>query len=187
VDELRTLKMVLAWFLAWREESFQRVRESRPAAGIRLLHSKFLTREASDDFISMLTGMIGITMTYATRDRETNHLTYFIPRSFSQDSVENQFARYRLGLAHMRFTSVALATMHRRLGVESVISAVGHKAMEARNAGADSEEIESILGIDQEIAAIHEHVKKCRALFSKPRVVIAEDGTPSIQVEYYGR
>ena len=90
----------------------------------------------------------------------------------------------RLGLAHMRFTSVALAFMHRTLAVESVISAVGHKA---RNAGADSEEIESILGIDQEIAAIHEHVKKCRALFSKPRVVIAEDGTPSIQVEYYGR
>jgi len=127
-------------------------------------------------------------MTYATRCETTNHLTHLMPRIISQDPVENQFAKYRLGLGHMRFTTASLSHMHQRLGTAGLISAVGHKAQDKRNAGAASEEMESlcdgIIAIESTIAAFHERRISYKALFAKPTVTIAADGTVGISFGY---
>ena len=117
LDDLETLENVLAWFRAWRKDCFDKVREFNSSAGVKELHSQFLTSEASEDFEGMLSGVIAVTKTYATRDAESDALTYFNPRTFSQDRVEQYFAILRLSARHMRYTATALHAIHSKVAV----------------------------------------------------------------------
>lgn len=102
-DNLQFLRNFLQWFLNWKVECIAfkaKTLPHNPTAYQSL--TGFFTYEASEDCITMLTGIIQMTEYYCSKKNRDDTATYFLPRRISQDLVENGFSRIRLSVGHGR-------------------------------------------------------------------------------------
>lgn len=100
---LRYLKDFHEWFSEWKIESINRRLTTLPNNPTTYQSmTGFFTGEASEDCLSMIEGIIGLTEFYCRRGIEINRPVYFLPRRISQDLVENGFSRIRLAIGHGR-------------------------------------------------------------------------------------
>ena len=100
---LEYLKEFHKWFSEWKIESINRKLATLPMNPITYQSMTcFFTGEASEDCLSMINGIIGLTEYYCRAGIEINKPVYFLPRRISQDLVENGFSRIRLAIGHGR-------------------------------------------------------------------------------------
>jgi hypothetical protein len=66
----------------------------------------FFTAEASEDCLSMIQGLIQFTEFYCEKQLSIGSQAYFVLHRFSQDLLENYFAKVRLGAKHGRLDHI---------------------------------------------------------------------------------
>jgi hypothetical protein len=96
------------WFSDWREESHARAARTtyvEPGKQLTMTQKNkfFFTEEASDDFIRMLTVFPQFVAEYGGVGRDGKQ-RYLICRRFSQDSLENRFAKIKELAGHSKLT-----------------------------------------------------------------------------------
>lgn len=107
VHNLIFLKEFYCWFKGWKIEAVDRRRKLLPT-----VHSAydamtgFFTAEATEDCLSMIQGLIQLTEYYCDKQIFLGRQVYFILHRFSQDLLENYFAKVRLGARHGRLDHI---------------------------------------------------------------------------------
>lgn len=92
---LEYLKDFHKWFSAWKIESISRRLATLPVDPTTYQSMTcFFTGEASDDCLSVIDGIIGLTEYYCRKGIEIKKAIYFLPRRISQDLVENIFLEF---------------------------------------------------------------------------------------------
>ena len=100
---LEYLKDFHKWFSEWKDGSIKRRLATLPNNSTAYQSMTcFFTGEASEDCMSMIEGIIGLTEYYCRKGIETEKPVYFLPRRISQDLFENGFSRIRLAIGHGR-------------------------------------------------------------------------------------
>jgi hypothetical protein len=181
VEDLECLEGTLDWFLREKDDALKRAVTHNGGREVGQVehHSWFLTKEASDDFEDMLRGIIAVTKVYATRDEGTNQLTFFNPRTFSQDTVENSFGALRLGAKHMRLTPRVVHEVSIRMNLSSLHDTTNHRVLKKRNI-ADStfsaEDAAVELNIGDALVEMKKKAKAHHAKFREPTFSLDDDG-----------
>ena len=76
---------------------------------------------ATEDYLSMVQGIIHTTKYYCSLKTSQNRTMYFIPRRISQDRVKNGFARIRLRIKHCRLDYVTTSSSCTKLSVSKEV------------------------------------------------------------------
>ena len=180
VEDLAYLEGTLDWFLKEKEDALKRAKAVYGREVNQVEHHLcFLTKEASDDFEDMLRGIIAVTKVYATRDEETGQLTFFNPRTFSQDTIENSFGALRLGARHMRLTPRVVHEVSIRMNVNSLHDVTNHRVLRKRNVAESTFSAEDAaveLKIGEELVSMKKACAESHAKFRKPTFSLNEDG-----------
>ena len=180
VEDLAYLEGTLDWFLKEKEDALKRA-EAEYGREVNQVehHLCSLTKEASDDFEDMLRGIIAVTKVYATRDEETGQLTFFNPRTFSQDTIENSFGALRLGARHMRLTPRVVHEVSIRMNVNSLHDVTNHRVLRKRNVAESTYSAEDAaveLMIGEELVSMKKACAESHAKFRKPTFSLNEEG-----------
>jgi hypothetical protein len=116
---LQYLKDFHEWFSEWKTESLSRRLSDKSLPDNPTAYQSmqcFFTGEASEDCLTMIEGIVGLTEYYCRKGIENNHFVFFLPRRISQDLVENGFSRIRLAIGHGRLdhrtTSAAITKVN---------------------------------------------------------------------------
>lgn len=97
------LESFLVWFKAWKEESIAYRALTLPVNPTSYQSmTGFFTSEATEDCITMVSGIIQLTKYYCSISKQSGKFMFFLPRRISQDLVENHFSRVKLAIGHMR-------------------------------------------------------------------------------------
>ena len=139
---LEYLKEFHKWFSEWKIESINRKLATLPMNPTTYQSMTcFFTGEASEDCLSMINGIIGLTENYCRTGIEINKPVYFLPRRISQDLVENGFSRIRLAIGHGRLdhrtTSSAITKVNTGKEIKSC-----ERSNKKRNASGESITVE---------------------------------------------
>ncbi len=129
------LKKFLVWFLSWKEEciDFRALSlPSNPTAYQSM--TGFFTNEASEDCITMVSGIIQLTEYYSTRRNDPSKPFFLLPRRISSDLQENHFSKVRLALQHGRMDHKGSFAACAKVNQSKEIKAQG-RSMKKRNAG----------------------------------------------------
>ena len=188
---LEYLKDFHKWFSEWKDESIIRrlaTLPNNPTAYQSM--TCFFTGEASEDCMSMIEGIIGLTEYYCRKGIETKKPVYFLPRRISQDLVENGFSRIRLAIGHGRLdhrtTSSAITKVNTGKEMKSC-----ERLNKKRNASGESVRVEVQEDTDElctEYAAkrLFDALKARSLIFDEklPFIWKKENGIELIQFNY---
>jgi hypothetical protein len=101
------LKEFYHWFKGWKIEAVDRRRKLLPTVNTQYdAMTGFFTAEASEDCLSMIQGLIQLTEFYCEKQLSIGSQVYFVLHRFSQDLLENYFAKVRLGSKHGRLDHI---------------------------------------------------------------------------------
>ena len=129
------LKDFLIWFINWKEECIAYRSLSLPlnATSYQSM-TGFFTNEASEDCITMVSGIIQLTEYYSARRHDLSKPFFLLPRRISQDLQENHFSKVRLALRHGRMDHKGSFAACARVNLIKEIKAHG-RSTKKRNAG----------------------------------------------------
>ena len=118
-QNLQYLKEFHKWFSDWKIESIARRLTDKTLPDNPTAYQSmqcFFTGEASEDCLTMIEGIVGLTEYYCRKAIDNNQFVFFLPRRISQDLVENGFSRIRLAIGHGRLdhrtTSAAITKVN---------------------------------------------------------------------------
>ena len=135
---LEYLKDFHKWFSAWKIESISRRLATLPVDPTTYQSMTcFFTGEASDDCLSMIDGIIGLTEYYCRKGIEIKKTFYFLPRRISQDLVENGFSRIRLATGHGRLEHRTTSSAITKVNMGNEIKSC-ERSNKKRNASGES-------------------------------------------------
>lgn len=175
IDNLEFLKDFHDWFTEWKVESVKRRIETLPKDHTAYQSMTcFFIAEASEDCISMIEGMIGLTEYYCRRSIDNKESVYFMPRRISQDLVENGFSRIRLAIGHGRLDHRTTSSAITRVSMVREIKNCD-RLNKKRNASGESVTVNNQTDMD-EICTEHatNRILKARA----DRALIFNEKTP---------
>ena len=129
------LKDFLIWFLNWKEECIALRSLSLPSNPTSYqCMTGFFTNEASEDCITMVSGIIQLTEYYSATRNDLSKPFFLLPRRISQDLQENHFAKIRLSLQHGRMDHKESFAACAKVNLIKEIKSHGRN-MRKRNAG----------------------------------------------------
>lgn len=132
---LKYLKDFLIWFLNWKEECIAFRSLSLPSNPTSYQSmTGFFTNEASEDCITMVSGIIQLTEYYSATRNDLTKPFFLLPRRISQDLQENHFAKIRLSLQHGRMDHKESFAACAKVNLIKEIKSHGRN-MRKRNAG----------------------------------------------------
>jgi hypothetical protein len=129
------LKDFLIWFLNWKEECIAFRSLSLPLNPTAYQSmTGFFTNEASEDCITMVSGIIQLTEYYGARRKNNNEKFFILPRRISSDLQENHFSKVRLALRHGRMDHKGSFAACAKVNISKETKAQ-ERSMKKRNAG----------------------------------------------------
>ena len=129
------LEKFLVWFLNWKEECIAYRSLSLPSnPTFYQSMTGFFTYEASEDCITMVSGIIQLTEFYCARRNDMSKPFFLLPRRISQDLQENHFSKVRLALQHGRMDHRETFAACAKVNLMKEIKVQG-RTMKKRNAG----------------------------------------------------
>lgn len=149
-EELVELLDIYKWFTEWKQDNLARTKQRLLSSGVeklsdRRLYVNFFTKEAADDFESMILGIVQMVQYYTATISCAPLPQYFVPRKITQDKLENTFGAIRVRAGANKLTHETVARISHELSVFSEYNKLARCDQKKRNCMDSSEVVDTTI------------------------------------------